>query len=77
MNEKLQRELDRIESLIAIQKNCLDDGVDGAQYMHGMANGMILVHSLFASQQPKFISRIRRPYGRNIRHKSAKSKRNR
>jgi len=77
MNEKLQRELDRIESLIAIQKNCLDDGGDGAQYMHGMANGMILIHAMIIDQPPKFITRVRRPYGRNIRHKSAKSKRNR
>jgi len=77
MNEFLQKELSRVESLIEIQKDCLTDGGDGASYMHGMANGMILVHSLFASQQPKFISRMRRPYGRNIRHKSAKSKRKR
>jgi len=77
MNEVLQKELSKLESLIDIQKSCVEEGGDGASYMHGMANGMILVHSMITSEHPKFITRVRRPYGRNIRHKSAKSKRNR
>jgi len=77
MNEYLQKELSRLESLIATQVDCIGGSGDAIQYMHGMANGMILAHCMFANQKPAFIKRVRKPYGRNIRHKSAKSKRHR
>lgn len=76
MNERLQKELSNLESLIATQKDTVVEGGHGVQYMHGMANGMILAHAIFANQRPEFITRPRKPYGRLIRHKCVKSKRN-
>jgi len=78
MNKTLQQKLDLLESLIRTQKESVVGGGRDVQYMHGMANGMILAHAIFADQHnPKFISRPRRPYNRIVRHKSIKSKRNR
>lgn len=76
MNKTLQQKLDVLESLIGTQKDFVVRGGHGVDYMHGMANGMILAHSIFSDgHNPKFISRPRKAYGRIIRHKSIKSKR--
>lgn len=75
MNEKLQEALSKLEEFIAIQKNCIPG--PAADYMHGMANGMIFAHSMIVDEEPKYVSRPRRPYGRIVRHKLAKSKRHR
>jgi hypothetical protein len=78
MNEKLQRQLSAIENCIKIQKDCIINGTPEMPYMHGMANGLIVAHAIVAElHEPKFVSRPRRPYGRNIRHKCCRSKRNR
>lgn len=77
MNEDLQRKLSSLEGLIATQKDCINPTHISADYMHGMANGMIMAHSIFADQQPDFVIRPRRHYNRNVRHKCVKSKRNR
>jgi hypothetical protein len=77
MNKILQENLSCLENLIATQKRCVEDAGAAVDYMHGMANGMILAHSIFSDHRPKFISRPRRPYGRIIRHKSARSKKGR
>ena len=77
MNKKLQEELSHLENLIAIQKDCLHEGGNALDYMYGMANGMILAHSLFADESPKYVKKPRRPYARIVRHKLAKSKRHR
>lgn len=77
MNKNLQEKLSVVESLIATQKDCLKNSGNAASYLHGMANGMILIHSIVADINPKFVDRPRRPYGRIIRHKNAKSKKGR
>lgn len=77
MNEKLQKELSMIESLISTQKDCIVAGDPAVDYMHGMANGMILVHSMVADTKPKFVTRPRRAYNRIVRHKCVRSKRGR
>lgn len=77
MNEDLQKKLSALEGLIATQRDCVGTAGDAVSYMHGMANGMILAHSIFTEELPKFVSRPRRPYGRIIRHKSAKRKKGR
>jgi len=77
MNKSLQQKLSSLEDLIAIQKNSVVAGGQATQYMHGMANGMILAHAIFSDSAPKYVSRPRKPYGRNVRHKSTRSKRNR
>lgn len=78
MNKTLQQKLESLESLIKTQKESVIEGGHSVQYMHGMANGMILAHAIFAdTHNPKFVSRPRKPYGRIVRHKSIKSKRNR
>jgi hypothetical protein len=77
MNKTLQQKLSCLESLIETQTNCVDSSGAAADYMHGMANGMILAHSIFADNSPKFVTRPHRPYERIVRHKSSKSKRGR
>lgn len=77
MNKDLQKKLSCLESMIATQKDCMNGCGDAMSYMHGMANGMILAHAIFADNSPKFISRPKRPCGRIVRHKNAKSKRKR
>jgi hypothetical protein len=78
MNKTLQQKLDSLESLIGTQKDSVVGGGRDVDYMHGMANGMILAHAIFADlHNPKFVTRPRKPYGRIVRHKSVKSKRNR
>jgi len=74
MNEDLQKKLSSLASLIKTQRHCMEDAGSAVDYMHGMANGMILAHSIFCDESPKYISRPRRPYGRVVRHKNAKSK---
>lgn len=77
MNKTLQQKLSILEGLIGTQKDSVVEGGTGVQYMHGMVNGMILAHSIFANDSPKFVTRPRRAYGRIIRHKSSKSKKGR
>jgi hypothetical protein len=74
MNKTLQEKLDVLESLIGTQKESIIEGDSGVDYMHGMANGMILAHSVFADNHPNFVTRPNRRRGRIVRHKSAKSK---
>ena len=45
MNKDLQDRLSSLEGLIGIQKGCVSSG----EYMHGMANGMILAHHIFTA----------------------------
>lgn len=65
MNKDLQSKLSMLENLISIQHNCLDAG-----YMHGMLNGLIVAHSVFADSRPKFVSMPRKLT--NVRHKKRK-----
>lgn len=77
MNKKLHENLSILEGLIATQKQCIDGNSPSVQYMHGMANGMILGHAILSNQNPKYIQRPPRPYNRIVRHKCCKSKRRR
>lgn len=77
MNKEFHKKLSRLGSMIETQKDSVVGGGHGVQYMHGMANGMILAHAMFADQSPKFVKRPRRAYNRNVRHKCVTSKRNR
>lgn len=70
MNKKLQKSLSDLESLILVQKNCVIAGQPEADYMHGMLNGMILAHSMFADCDPKFHSKPSKRRRISIRHKS-------
>ena len=71
MNKKLQKQLGQLENMIGIQRNCIFAGDSSVQYMHGMLNGLICAHSVFAECNPTFFSRPfrKRKSGRNIRHK--------
>jgi hypothetical protein len=75
MNKTLQEKLSDFESMIATQKDSVVEGGHGVQYMHGMANGMILAHAIFADQSPQFVTRPKRAYNRYVRHKCVRSKR--
>jgi len=48
MNSELQAKLSSLEQLMGIQRDSLADG-----YMHGMLNGLIVAHSVFADSRPK------------------------
>jgi len=72
MNKDLQSKLRLVEDMIGTQKNCIPISHCPADYMHGMANGMILVHSIFADSKPAFVSRPVRNKERKIRHKCNK-----
>lgn len=71
MNEKLHKDFDTVANLISIQGECLKAGSEDMPYMYGMMNGMIIVHSIFADIEPKFVSMQRRKRkNSNIRHKA-------
>jgi hypothetical protein len=72
MNEDLQKKLSVLEGLIRTQEDSVTQG-NHLDYMHGMANGMILAHSIFAKQKPRYISKPKR-FPERIRHKSNKLK---
>lgn len=76
MNNELQKRLSSLEQLIETQKNCIPGAGNATGYMHGMANGMILAHAVFIDESPRYVSRPRRIWNKNIRHKCVKSKRN-
>lgn len=67
MKRDLQYKLSALEQLIGIQADCLEKG-----YMHGMLNGMICAHSIFADCHPKYAS-LDRNTKNNIRHKARKN----
>ena len=70
MNEKLQQKLSMLETAIGIQKDNLERG-----YMHGMLNGMIYAHAIFADCEPKYQRGVYRKPGRiKVRHKSRQVK---
>lgn len=71
MNKTLQEKLCILEGLIGTQKQSVIAGHPSTDYMHGMANGMILAHSIFADSKPMY---VKHPYRRKrtrtkIRHK--------
>lgn len=71
MNEKLQKNLSQLEELISIQKQSVIGGDPSVDYMSGMANGMILAHSIFNNGPANF---VKPPYKykkrTKVRHKS-------
>jgi hypothetical protein len=70
MNEDLQKKLSSLEQLIAIQEDSVIAGSNSVQYMHGMLNGLICAHSIFANQEPVYLSRAIKRRNGNIRHKN-------
>jgi hypothetical protein len=73
MNERLQKDLSTLENMIGIQTDCVIAGDPSVQYMHGMLNGLICAHSIFAdSHDPDFYIRPIRKKHAKIRHKSNK-----
>jgi hypothetical protein len=69
MNKSLQKNLSILESLIATQKDCVRAGYPETNYMHGMLNGLICAHSIFANISPEYYSRPRHRKSGKIRHK--------
>ena len=67
MNSDLQTRLSQLENLIKIQRDSLEAG-----YMHGMLNGLIMAHSVFTDNAPRFVSKYKQPT--NIRHKQRKKR---
>ena len=67
MKADLQFKLSSLENLIKIQTDCLAAG-----YMHGILNGLIIAHSVFTGDTPKFISKYKQPT--QIRHKQRKKR---
>lgn len=73
MNEGLQKKLSNLESLINTQRDCVRVGYPETGYMHGMLNGMIMSHSIFADiHNPKFHTLPRKRRDTKIRHKGKK-----
>lgn len=73
MNEDLTKKLASLESLIRTQRDCVRVGYPETGYMHGMLNGMIISHSVFADvHNPKFHTLPRKKRNTNIRHKGKK-----
>lgn len=73
MNKTLHENISSLGSLVETQKNCISWGDPSADYMHGMANGMILAQSIFINVKPNFISSPRKIKRKNkIRHKGKK-----
>ena len=70
MNEKLQKQLSSLESLIGIQTDSVHAGDPSINYMHGMLNGLICAHSIFAECELQYVTRPPRRSNLNIRHKS-------
>jgi len=75
MNEKLQKQLSSLENLIGTQSDSVYVGGSGVNYMHGMLNGLICAHSVFAECEPAFVERPPRRWDSKIRHKSQQPKR--
>lgn len=61
--------LDRYDDLLAIQ--CADGTWDQDPYMHGMANGMILLRSLVSGEKPTFLEAPKRWLNADAREYSA------
>ena len=69
MNEKLQKKLSTLEGMISIQRDCVSEGYPGVDYMHGMLNGLICAHALFADSTPRYHTRPFRRRDTKVRHK--------
>lgn len=70
MNKSLQKNLSTLENLIATQKDCVIAGYPETNYMHGMLNGLICAHSIFANTSPEYYSKPRKRKSGKIRHKN-------
>jgi hypothetical protein len=70
MNKHLQQKLSATEELIAMQKEFVADGSPAPEYMHGMVNGMILVHAIIANIDTVFVEKsVKKRKQVKIRHK--------
>lgn len=67
MQTNLQHKLSQLEGLIGIQRDCLEKG-----YMHGMLNGLICAHAIFADCRPTYSS-LDRNTKNKIRHRARKN----
>jgi hypothetical protein len=74
MNEKLQKGLSSLENLIAIQRDCVDEGDHSGPYMKGLLNGLIISHSVFTGEKPDFYNPVRKIMKTSIRHKALRKK---
>jgi hypothetical protein len=73
MSKKLQKKLCTLENCIRTQRSCISLSDPARDYMHGMLNGMILAHAIFADiNSPKF-HEIKNKKSK-VRHKSCKRK---
>jgi hypothetical protein len=70
MNKDLTKKLTSLESLIAVQRQTVDNRNPSVDYMHGMLNGLIVAHSVFSETSPIFHVINRRRRDRKVRHKS-------
>ena len=68
VNNSVQQKLTELEALVATQRDCQTDGPAG-DYMHGMLNGMIIAHSVFTGDRPKYYSKHQTLTKNKIRHK--------
>lgn len=59
-----------LEGLMCIQRDCLNSDRGSLGYMHGMLNGMIVSHSIFAGLTPIYHTRPRYKRNTKIRHKA-------
>ncbi len=54
MNDlEIRKALNKLEDLVKVQ--CADGNWNYDPYMHGMANGMLLVQALLYDKEPKFL----------------------
>jgi hypothetical protein len=49
----MEKEVDALRNLVKVQ--CSDGNWNYSEYMHGMANGMILALSVIEGTEPKFL----------------------
>ena len=59
-NILLKKQLQAMDDVIKIQ--CSDGNWNCDSYMHGMANGMIMMRSMFSSKSPEFLDKPEKGY---------------
>lgn len=59
-NILLKKQIQAMDDVIEIQ--CSDGNWNCDSYMHGMANGMIMMRSMFSSKKPEFLDKPKKGY---------------
>lgn len=71
-NKSLQDKISDVENLIEIQRASVSQTDPSMDYMHGMLNGLICAHSVFANCTPKYHRIYKKNRSKKVRHKTIK-----